>query len=55
VTKVSTFRGPQTTSYYLDHGDQILILRYSSDPNVTPPPGVTEATLEGIVHSIGLV
>ena len=55
VTTVSTFRGPQTTSFYLDRGDQILILRYSSDPNVTPPPGVTEATLLGIVHSIGLV
>ena len=55
VTTVSTFRGTKTTSYYLDHGDQLLILRYSSDPNVTPPPGVTEATLEGIVRSIGLV
>jgi hypothetical protein len=55
VTTVSTLRGPQTTSFYLDHGDQILILRYWSDPNVTPPPGVTEATLLGIVHSIGLV
>jgi len=55
VTTVSTFRGPQTTSYYLERGDQMLILRYWSDPNVAPPPGVTEATLEGIVRSIGLV
>src|SRR5438093_11399573 len=55
VTTVSTFRGPQTTSYYLERGDQMMILRYWSDPNATPPPGVTEATLEGIVHAIGLV
>jgi len=55
VTTVSTFRGPQTTSYYLERGDQMMILRYWSDPNATPPPGVTDATLEGIVHAIGLV
>lgn len=55
VTTVSTFRGPQTTSYYLERGDQMLILRYWSDMSLTPPPGVTEATLEGIVHAIGLV
>jgi hypothetical protein len=55
VTTVTTFRGPQTTSYYLDRGDQMLILRYSTDPGVAPPSGVTPATLEGIVHSIGLV
>jgi hypothetical protein len=30
-------------------------LRYWTDPNVAPPPGVTGATLDGIVHSIGLV
>jgi hypothetical protein len=55
VTTVSTLRGGRTTSYYLDRGDQMLILRYSTDPNVAPPPGVTDATLEGIVRSIGLV
>lgn len=55
VTTVSTLHGSQTTSYYLDRGDQMLILRYSTDPNVAPPPGVNDATLEGIVHSIGLV
>ena len=55
VTTVSTLRGPETTTYYLDRGDQMLILRYSIDPTVAPPSGVTPATLEGIVHSIGLV
>jgi hypothetical protein len=55
VTTVSTLRGRLTTSYYLDRGGQMLVLRYSTDPNVAPPPGVTDATLEGIVHSIGLV
>ena len=54
-TTISTLLGPQTTSYYLERGDQMLILRYWIDPNVAPPPGVTTATLEGIVHSIGLV
>jgi len=54
-TTISTFLGPQTTSYYLERGDQMLILRYWIHPNVAPPPGVTTATLEGIVHSIGLV
>jgi hypothetical protein len=39
----------------VERGDQMLILRYSTDPNVAPPPGVTKTTLEGIVHSIGLV
>jgi hypothetical protein len=55
VTTISAFHGPQITSYYLDRGDRMLILRYSTDSNVAPPPGVTGATLEGIVHSIGLV
>lgn len=55
VTTVSTLRGSQTTSYYLERGDQMLILRYWTDPTVEPPAGVTEATLEGIVRSIGLV
>lgn len=55
VTTVGSVSGSQTTSYYLERGDQMLILRYSTDPNVAPPPGVTDATLEGIVHSIGLV
>ena len=54
-TTISTLLGPQTTSYYLERGDQMLILRYWIDPNIAPPPGVASATLEGIVHSIGLV
>jgi hypothetical protein len=54
-TTISTLHGPQTTSYYLERGDRMLILRYWTDPNVAPPPGVTGATLDGIVHSIGLV
>jgi hypothetical protein len=54
-TTVSTFHGPQTTSYYLERGDQMMILRYWTDPNIAPPAGVTDATLEDIVHSIGLV
>jgi hypothetical protein len=55
VTTVSTLHGSQTTSYYLERGDQMLILRYWTDPTVEPPAGVTEATLESIVRSIGLV
>jgi hypothetical protein len=55
LTTVSNLRGSQTISYYIEHGDQMLILRYWTDPNVTPPDGVTKATLEGIVRSIGLV
>jgi hypothetical protein len=45
----------RTTSYYIEHGDQIVILRYRVDSRVAPPPGVTEATLQGIVRSLGLV
>jgi hypothetical protein len=55
ATTVSTISGSETTSYYLERGDQMLILRYWTDPNIAPPPGVTNVTLEGIVHSIGLV
>ena len=54
-TTISNLSRSQTTSYYLERGDQMLILRYWIDPNVAPPPGVTGATLDGIVHSIGLV
>jgi hypothetical protein len=55
VTTVRSISGWQTTSYYLERGDQMLILRYGTDPNIAPPAGVTNTTLEGIVHSIGLV
>ena len=55
ATTVSTISGSEMTSYYLERGEQMLILRYWTDPNVAPPPGVTTITLEGIVHSIGLV
>jgi hypothetical protein len=55
VTTVSTLHGSQTRSYYLERGDQMLILRYRTDPNVGAPPGVTVETLQRIVHSIGLV
>jgi hypothetical protein len=55
ATTVRSISGSETTSYYLERGDQMLILRYGTDPNVTPPSGVTRDTLEGIVHSIGLV
>jgi hypothetical protein len=55
VTTLYTLHGPQATSYYLERGDQMLILRYWTDPSVVSPEGVTETTLEGIVHSIGLV
>ena len=55
ATTVSTISGSEMTSYYLERGEQMLILRYWTDPNVAPPPGVTKITLEGIVHSIGLV
>jgi hypothetical protein len=55
ATTVSSVSGYQTTSYYIGRGDQMLILRYWTDRNIAPPAGVTTATLEGIVHSIGLV
>lgn len=55
VTTVYSLHGSHVTSYYLERGDQMLILRYWSDASVASPEGVTEATLEGIVHSIGLV
>jgi hypothetical protein len=54
VTTVASFRW-HVTSYYLERGDRMLILRYMSSEMVQPPAGVTEATLDGIVHSIGLV
>ena len=54
VTTVASFRW-HVTSYYLERGDRMLILRYTSSEMVQPPAGVTEATLDGIVHSIGLV
>jgi hypothetical protein len=55
ATTVSTISGSETISYYLERGDQMLIVRYWTDPNVAPPAGVTNVTLEGIVRSIGLV
>ncbi|TMC71953.1 MAG: hypothetical protein E6J13_06230 [Chloroflexi bacterium] len=55
VTTVNSISGYTTVSYYLARGDHMLILRYSTDPNVAPPLGFTRATLEGIVHAIGLV
>jgi len=55
VTTIHSFRDIVTTSYYLERGDQMLILRYETDPTVAPPPGVTTTTLEEIVHSIGVV
>ena len=55
VTTVSSISGFRAVSYYLERGDQMLILRYWTEPNVAPPAGVTDAALEGIVHSIGLV
>jgi hypothetical protein len=55
ATTVRSITGWETTSYYVERGDQMLILRYGTDPTVAPPPGVTHATLESIVHSVGLV
>jgi hypothetical protein len=53
VTTVYSFRW-HVTSYYLERGDRMLILRYLySETN--QPPGVTEETLREIVRSIGLV
>ena len=54
VTTVYSFRW-HVTSYYLERGDRMLVLRYVSSEMIPPPAGVTEATLEGIVRSIGLV
>jgi len=54
VTTVYSFRW-HITSYYLERGDRILILRYLYSEMSQPPAGVTEETLKGIVRSIGLV
>jgi hypothetical protein len=54
VTTVYSFRW-HITSYYLERGDQMLILRYMPSEMNPPPPGVSEGTLEAIVRSIGLV
>jgi hypothetical protein len=56
VVTTSSFMGrSDTTSYYVAHGDRMLILRYQADQTVTPPPGVTTDVLEGVIRSIGLV
>jgi hypothetical protein len=55
ATRVSSVSGYMATSYHVERGDQMLILRYWTDPNVAPPAGVSDATLEEIVRSIGLV
>jgi hypothetical protein len=44
-----------TRSYYIDHRQQVIVLRYRVDPGVSAPPGVSEATFERIVRQIGLV
>jgi hypothetical protein len=58
VTNVLSFRW-HVTSYYLERGDQMVILRYMYSEMTPPPlgvlPGVAEDTLKGIVRSIGLV
>jgi len=54
VTTVYSFRW-HITSYYLERGDRMLILRYMYSEMTEPPAGVTEETLKGIVRSIGLV
>jgi hypothetical protein len=54
VTTVYSFRW-HVTSYYLERGDRMLILRYMYSEMVQPPDGVTEETLKQIVRSIGLV
>ncbi len=54
VTTVYAFRW-HLTSYYLQRGDRMLILRYMYSEMVQPPAGVTEETLKQIVRSIGLV
>jgi hypothetical protein len=42
-------------AFYIERGERILILRYAGGDLVEPPSGVSEATLEGIVRSIGLI
>jgi hypothetical protein len=54
VTTVSSFRW-HVTSYYVQRGDRMLILRYMYSEMVQPPDGVTEETLKQIVRSIGLI
>jgi hypothetical protein len=54
TTTVISFRW-HVTSYYFEHGDQMLILRYMYSEMVPPPAGVTEETLKRIVGMIGLV
>ena len=54
VTTVYSFRW-HVTSYYVERGDRMLVLRYMYSEMVQPPAGVTEETLKQIVRSIGLV
>ncbi len=41
--------------YVIDRGDQVLVLRYGIGDESNRPPDVTEATLEEIIRSLGLV
>jgi hypothetical protein len=58
VTTVFSFRW-HITSYYLERGDQMVILRYMYSEMSQPPlgvlPSVAEDTLQQVVRSIGLV
>jgi hypothetical protein len=53
VTTVMSFRW-HVTSYYIERGEQMVILRYLSSEMDQPPAEVTDETLRGIVRSIGL-
>lgn len=55
VTTVSLPGGRYTRSYYIEHAEKLLILRYVVDPAVDRPSQVSEQTLEQIVRMIGLV
>jgi hypothetical protein len=58
VTTVASFRW-HITSYYIESGDRMVILRYMYSEMSQPPggvlPGAMDETLKGIVRSVGLV
>jgi hypothetical protein len=45
----------QMRAFYIERGERMLILRYVAGDLIEAPSGVTEATLEEIVRSLGLV
>jgi hypothetical protein len=45
----------QIHAYYIDRGNQVLVLKYATGPEQARPPSVNESDLQRIVETIGLV